>query len=492
MRGPLLAVLLAIASCLAAQEFPESYALDDLKLKSDFFPAPPAQHEPWTPPDSEYSLQTLESVDLAFKYGLADPRGCEYREIAVLQFGNWGGRCVLWTEGWVLPDVSPEGRRFAVCWDGIVHPVVEVGEPRDYREAAFEELANRASEETPPTPQGPVFLGESPWPLTTRTGFGWARTALLLRLGEAELALALDETRAEWKRPRLPKNPDDNAIASYQASLNIWNQEARTREQILNTDLFAGLTNGVVAATYIRALFAHEFGDDHLALRDLRMLNDLLPKLEAEYKQRGVEPRGGIQNDRPYPYFYFVTFLNPLLADQERREENRQSGHVAPDDPVMAMIERLEDVRARQSGQPGSVHFATHSLVHGLAAQGADAIGPLVECIAQDDRLTRSIQFHRDFFLHGRVIVPVREAGLASLRLLTGVHSNIKERIRDATPAERAIIVQELSGLVIEAKDLRHPPALDLLEPSRIGICISDFKATIISTIPAPETSPPK
>ena len=68
----------------------------------------------------------VSAIKELFHDGLADPRGCEYREIEIGESGNW---LTAQTHGWVLPgNGSP---RFAVGLDGIVYPLRSVGIPVD-------------------------------------------------------------------------------------------------------------------------------------------------------------------------------------------------------------------------------------------------------------------------------------------------------------------------------------------------------------------------
>ena len=58
---------------------------------------------------------------------MADPRGCEYREISVVLGSVWGEHNVVETHGWVLPNDQDQSPRFAVCWNGWVYPVHKLG-----------------------------------------------------------------------------------------------------------------------------------------------------------------------------------------------------------------------------------------------------------------------------------------------------------------------------------------------------------------------------
>ena len=97
-------------------------------------PEPPLQKAKWTPPTTTVPKEFVEAAALLFADGLADPRGCEYREIYVT-FGTWGTGTgdggVQLTHGWVLPSKEGENHRFAICWNGLAYPLVNIGAKAD-------------------------------------------------------------------------------------------------------------------------------------------------------------------------------------------------------------------------------------------------------------------------------------------------------------------------------------------------------------------------
>ena len=56
---------------------------------------------------------------------MADPRGCEYHEVEIVE-----GRTFK-TRAFVLPERPGDAGRFAVSWDGVVYPVSSVGPAAD-------------------------------------------------------------------------------------------------------------------------------------------------------------------------------------------------------------------------------------------------------------------------------------------------------------------------------------------------------------------------
>lgn len=81
------------------------------------------QGKPWA------QATPAPKFDLLFQLALADPRGCSYRHVVVLERGEkMKGR------GWVLPVDSDKAPRYVIGWNGLIYPVEEVGEEANPRE----------------------------------------------------------------------------------------------------------------------------------------------------------------------------------------------------------------------------------------------------------------------------------------------------------------------------------------------------------------------
>ena len=114
-----------------------------------------------------------------------------------------------------------------------------------------------------------------------------------------------------------------------------------------------------------------------------------------------------------------------LLADLERRHKQGAFGKAAEDLPVdlakwpverrvAYLIQQLQEVDARQWGQPGGVDLSGDKRVAALIEIGDAAVPALIECIEKDRRLTRSVHFWRDFS-NDRTVLGVREAALTAV-----------------------------------------------------------------------------
>ena len=99
-------------------------------------PTPPHQGGEWTPPPSKRIPKSwIAAAKTLVAAGVADPRGCEYREV-VIPFPAMD----LPTHAWVIP--SETGPTHAICWNGWVYPVSEVGEKVPLAPDVWEMMAN--------------------------------------------------------------------------------------------------------------------------------------------------------------------------------------------------------------------------------------------------------------------------------------------------------------------------------------------------------------
>ena len=206
-------------------------------------------------------------------------------------------------------------------------------------------------------------------------------------------------------------------------------------------DPFRALAYEWAWALFDRAVCAHMRGDDALALADCRRLNAIWPRLESEASRRGYarsEYAGSTGRILVRPYFDFLEPVPGLLADQERRAKEgphrtlpRLGGQKSPEksERIAALISDLAELAQGQWGQPGGVRLAGNETAKALIAAGDDAVEPLLDCLENDTRLTRSVSFHRDFALNRRVI-PVQDAANAALDEIFKVHFETQAEYR--------------------------------------------------------------
>jgi hypothetical protein len=90
------------------------------------YPAPPMQSSAWAPPATSLPPATVDATTTLFALGLADPRGCEYREVTLAVGNVWsGGGDAQPVHGWVLPRTG--STTYVVAWNGLVYRALSVG-----------------------------------------------------------------------------------------------------------------------------------------------------------------------------------------------------------------------------------------------------------------------------------------------------------------------------------------------------------------------------
>lgn len=318
---------------------------------------------PWRP-DPTAPRELVEVVRTLFDVlGMPDTRELELRH-ATVHVGNvWGGDASVETIAWLLPD-RVEGRPFVVARDGLVYPAEKIGEP-----AAPSDVIEHG-EQHPIAPSPSDVLADP-------NGLIWI--AQLLRAG------VVDEARAAWERIQADVDPEARPHprfdAPYVATNWLWYRIER-------------------------AVCAHMRGDDPLALHDARIADRLL----REHAESFEENQTG------------ADVVPSLLADQERRARGAvrmprdDVGSAAQDASVRVpqLIAELDQVAARQWGQPGGVNLADDVVVRELIQIGEPAVEALIEVLESDQRLTRSVHFWRDF-ARSRTVLGVHEAAYAAL-----------------------------------------------------------------------------
>src|SRR6185436_7642753 len=110
-----------------------------------------------------------------------------------------------------------------------------------------------------------------------------------------------------------------------------------------------------------------------------RLLTAAAPQIEAEAIRRGQIPERGGDDQAEARHITFIEQLPLLVADEERRARREARPKLDPQvvaalDPparVKLLIEHLDEVAARQWGQPGGVNLAEDPIVEGLIDLGA-------------------------------------------------------------------------------------------------------------------------
>jgi hypothetical protein len=363
-------------------------------------PEPPQQHRPWHP-DPATPTNILSAAETLFEQGFPDPRGCEYHEIEVEVSGVWDGKArLVETRGWVLPKRSGTDQ-FAICWNGLIYPVAKVSTPADLHA----EVANSNL----PRSRRFGFSGGSAIGETGSVSYTNAlstRVLLLLHCGETAAALT------NW--------PPNQRMMVFGGGFG------GGRGQVQSNDPYLEFAGDWAWAMFDRTLSAHQRGDEALALATAQQLAGVQLKIEAECARRGFQPPQHPTpgwGSKPGPYLDFLDQLPQILAELERvaKEPAKTSIIEAglthyPDQTkrIAALVDDLDLVSARQWSQPGRVNLPDDPIVSALIQEGDPAVEPLLNCLENDKRLTRSVGFGRDFF-RGRRVIPVHDAAKAAL-----------------------------------------------------------------------------
>jgi len=391
-------ILLAISASAFCQTSESSP-----KFAGKALPNPPQQDATWTAPkDSGLPDRFIAAAQALFAAGMADPRGCEYREVSIAIGSCWSGDSgVRATHGWVLPEDGASGhQRFTVAWNGWVYPMVRVGQKCDLTAAVERFIANDEARETEQRKRGPKafvgrFGGIDETSYTSEKLIQQLKVVLLLRLGESALA---------------------------QRAFDRWHgmDSSKDRSKVVQEDPFLSLAEDWLWAGFDRAICAHMRGDDALARLTAIRLQSGQKVLLEELKKHGSADNNRRLNDREP--FGFLGSLPKVMADQQRRAE-RTTKPLSLDQArkisdkaqrIKALIALLDEVSARQMGQPGGVSLGSDSIVQALVTEGEAAVEPLIECLEHDERLTRSVHFWRDFH-RSRSPLAVHEAAYVAL-----------------------------------------------------------------------------
>ncbi len=379
-------------------------------------PIPPRQYSASQLPQTSLPQTFSTATTKLFEQGLADPRGCEYRQVEIVVHTIWGGAArVMITHAWLLPQAGEGSQRFIVAWNGLVYPALSVGANANLKEDVLAAIETDEARWTKPVNTFPLahYRFRASWPealAVSHTSLLPLKACLLLRLGENLLA---EKVWMAWTSHMDPKVNDD--------ALHLH-------------DPYLMLAGDWVSARFERSLCAHIRGDDRLALDDARFLNLINNTIGDVIAKRSSSWPGeyGKESYIRRAYFGFLKPVPLLLADQERRLkegrlraplQNVLSSHQEKSELIAALIQELDQATAHQSEQPGAVDMSEDIIVQALIKQGDASVEPMLIVLEQDNRLTRSVSFHRDFGKQ-RHIIYVYEAAYRALAAILKLSQN--------------------------------------------------------------------
>ncbi|HXC99140.1 MAG TPA: hypothetical protein VN048_07350, partial [Verrucomicrobiae bacterium] len=345
----------------------------------------------------------ISAAEALFNEGFPDPRGCEYREVVLTVSSVWNNHPQeVTTRAWVLPAVQGVNVRYAICWNGLIYPVLKVGMPADLHQ----DVTNLVP---PNSRRFNAGLGEILSVLPTNSPS--SRVILLLRCGEVETAVN------NWV-------PDKQIMFEALSEMKLTDAGTGNIEKY---DPYLELAQDWAWAQFDHVICAHMRGDVALALAGSRKLAELQPRIESEAERRGFAHPGyndSSKHDKPALYLNFLAQLPQLLADLERRANEPAKMNVAigsitnisdRSQRIAALIDDLDQVQALQLSQPGMVMPEEDPIVQALIKEGDGAVEPLMDCLEHDKRLTRSVGYSRNFH-RDRVVISVASAARAALR----------------------------------------------------------------------------
>ena len=188
---------------------------------------PPQTGRPWQPPDSRLPQTWVKAIELLLAHGLADPRGCAYREVELTCGSVWSNRGVaVTTHAWLLPrtaDAAPDSPRFAVTWSGLVYPVEKVGPPANLAADVEKLLKTQPAGWRRAMHEKKLVSHEQPHPL---------KGVLLFVLGDAPRAEAIWKVAPPDAEDWL-KGPENRNDDPYPELVHEWSWRISTERSAL-------------------------------------------------------------------------------------------------------------------------------------------------------------------------------------------------------------------------------------------------------------------
>ena len=296
---------------------------------------------------------------------LDDPKGGEFSEVVIPVRVQWQGKAMnVKATGWVFRDAKGAPVR-VVCWNGLAYKPLSVGERKDVTQVVKNRLAA-------PYLMGSAIEGQEVADCATCLG-----SVILRHLGDEK---------------------DADSIA-----------------QKLGRDVAVGSIRDAVWFRFNRAVAAHMVGDDPGSGQDASRLAAALPRLEKVLREEGLgntgAPLAGVD----------AAQIAALAEDSQRRLGKARGGtadltrlaKLPAKEQIPKLIGLLDEVTARQWGQPGGVDIVSDPIVQAVIAVGEEAVDALLDCADHDRRLTRSVSFGRDSY-RGRNLISVRDAAMAA------------------------------------------------------------------------------
>jgi hypothetical protein len=405
---------------------------------------------------SEFQEIVAPKIEWLFEHGLDDPAGAEYREFSV-EIGSVWSTSGYWkkTRGWALPEKVGMPRE-GIAWNGLRYEIASLGQVVD--------LASDVREVT----RQAIESNKSPYGRISRISYleGHPLHGQTLAIKEFRPVLSESAT-VDPIRPRLMKVALLYRAGFASESLHLWNGIFHGCNNVASNP-FLILTMEATWNLFDRAVCAHKRGDDKIALRELRKLVPLAKTCREIQKRENLRFRNRyyLPDDKIPDDFAFTNPAESLLKDQERRYAERINSNSFVPLPRLAsftgkpwerwraelelikkakvptLIRWLQEVAITQDGQPGGCSPKGSKVVRALISKGDAAIDPLIECLENDERLSRTVTFGRDFH-SDRSIWPARSFASYALAAVVGFNSLVKMNDNRPTKEEYLRLLKE-------------------------------------------------
>ncbi len=331
-------------------------------------------------------------LDSLMKQFLFDPKGAQYVRVKTTCRTVWASTREILREGWLVPGQN--GKITTVCFtdgESIAAPGKDRIEKIDFLDQCRKRYADARKPAADDEDHRAVFQRMHQTALGRIEQPDLALAAWLYRLDQPALAAkALEraaETRESGNREAPPHEKEEVRMV-------------RVLKEELAWPAFAAMVHAYMVRADEEALAHGE--------RLLRLYPDIV---KTEYAQ-----------------------AEAIVGELKRRKAKGTFGkEPAYDTPkgfeswevkkkIAWLIDSLEEVDARQWGQPGGIPLGMDRRVAALIDIGDAAVPALIDTVEKDERLTRSVHFWRDF-ARSRTVLSVREAAL------TAVMSILKVRV---------------------------------------------------------------
>lgn len=322
----------------------------------------------------------VETAAMLEKCGISIPAGARYCEAEVSFDGKRPDRPMR-AKGWQLPAGKGSAPKFLALNGTVVH-LLSVVKPADLRSDIAQNFE-----------------------------LGWFSNSMVRGFSDTAYVPLQDLTVA---------------LCYMAGQRDLAKQCLRRRQD--NGGLFPiGAVSPVLADKLSHVIGSFAGGNDRVANTGAKWIVER----RADFESSAIKATQGVRlvqaaaPTRSQTAFPFLDTANLILTDTKRRLADKRPKlsleeiqKLPVTEQALALIDQLEEARVYQMSYPGAPSYWEEPRVKALAKLGDAAVGPLLDCLEKDDRLTRSYAMSRPYSLERRVI-PVRELARKALEIVT-------------------------------------------------------------------------